>query len=111
MADIKDGSAKTLADGGHVITDTGTGLGRLPVSEIAAIKTTADAALPASSATDIVGEDPEAYVRVAAYEATIAAQAEALADAVARITSLEGLVGLSAIGVFEADVFESGVFN
>jgi hypothetical protein len=116
MADVNEGATKTLDQSGYFTgwyEDPPGTLNwlKIPISDLKNVKDQATLALKPSDVGDM------AYANSADFQSTedaaIAYNAlnVELQVALARIVALESLIGISGIVVFDADVFEPGVFN
>jgi len=113
MANVNEGPVQTLADGGYITVwkNVGGVFGwyAVAVADVNAIKAVADGALQAGSVTDIVLEDPEAYIRVAAFQTIINGLNSTISFQAIQIANLQALIGADQIHVLADGIVEPGV--
>lgn len=120
MADIEDAPVRTLAGaaGAHIVLYYPAApiddnpLLRLPLAELDSLGggVVPDGVLTAEDVGLMAYEDPADFISVSAHAAAVAAKDAQIADLNARLSALEASIGIGSIVVFDADVFETGVF-
>jgi hypothetical protein len=113
MAELSTAPVQTLTEGGYIVTITDEATPaprRLSVDEVRAGVDLASTALQPGQVTSIVNESSDAYIRVEDHQAALAAQNTVISSLESRLAILEGSVGSTGVVVYEADVFEPGVY-
>lgn len=106
---------KSLAGGdGYLFGLDSAGLNvtgwKMPVSDVKAGTDLASTALQPVDVADMAYEDPADWVPRDEHDATVASLTATTVFLQEQITQLQALIGVGSIGVFDADVYEPGVY-